>query len=64
MSDEFERGRMLTRVCGNVQRLVGDRSYKSMWRRYKYRVLLAMSSQMFAQLVSLMRGSYQNEQQD
>lgn len=34
------------------QRIVGDRSYRSMWKRYKYRVLIAMSAQMFAQLVS------------
>ncbi|QRV75792.1 Sugar (and other) transporter [Ceratobasidium sp. AG-Ba] len=33
-------------------RLVGDRSYLAMWRRYKQRVLIAMSSQAFAQLVS------------
>ncbi|KAG9096460.1 hypothetical protein FS749_008422 [Ceratobasidium sp. UAMH 11750] len=31
-------------------RLAGDRSYLSMWRRYKQRVLIAMSSQAFAQL--------------
>jgi hypothetical protein len=30
-----------------------DRSYSMMWRRYKYRVLLAMSAQAFAQLVSI-----------
>ncbi|KAG8724597.1 hypothetical protein FRC09_016740 [Ceratobasidium sp. 395] len=30
--------------------LVGDRSYISMWRRYKQRVLIAMSSQAFAPL--------------
>lgn len=29
-----------------------ERTYAAMWRRYKRRVLLAMSSQMFAQLVS------------
>lgn len=34
-----------------LQRLIGDRSYKSMWRRYKYRVMIAMSAQAFAQLV-------------
>lgn len=33
-----------------ADRLVGDKSYKSMWRRYKYRVLIAMSAQAFAQL--------------
>ncbi|CUA70517.1 Sugar transport protein 4 [Rhizoctonia solani] len=31
-------------------RLVGDRSYVAMWRRYRQRVLIAMSSQAFAQL--------------
>ncbi|WVO17337.1 hypothetical protein L204_105029 [Cryptococcus depauperatus] len=31
-------------------RAVGDRSYKALWRRYKGRVLIAMSSQLFAQL--------------
>lgn len=31
-------------------RTQGDRGYLSMWRRYKYRVLIAMSSQAFAQL--------------
>ena len=33
------------------QRQVGDRSYKSMFKRYKYRVFIAMSAQAFAQLV-------------
>ncbi|WWC92436.1 uncharacterized protein L201_007394 [Kwoniella dendrophila CBS 6074] len=33
-----------------LDRAVGDRSYKALWRRYKGRVLIAMSSQMFAQL--------------
>nr|XP_019001641.1 uncharacterized protein I203_05844 [Kwoniella mangroviensis CBS 8507]OCF65102.1 hypothetical protein I203_05844 [Kwoniella mangroviensis CBS 8507] len=33
-----------------ADRAVGDRSYKALWRRYKGRVLIAMSSQMFAQL--------------
>ncbi|KZS93142.1 general substrate transporter [Sistotremastrum niveocremeum HHB9708] len=32
------------------ERLIGDRSYAAMWRRYKRRILLAMSSQAFAQL--------------
>ena len=37
-----------------VQRASGEaRSYKVMWDRYKRRVLLAMSSQAFAQLVSV-----------
>ncbi|KEP53024.1 putative MFS monosaccharide transporter [Rhizoctonia solani 123E] len=31
-------------------RLVGDRSYLAMWRQYRQRVLIAMSSQAFAQL--------------
>lgn len=30
----------------------GERSYSEMWRKYKRRVLIAMSAQMFAQLVS------------
>ncbi|WVW80564.1 hypothetical protein I302_102550 [Kwoniella bestiolae CBS 10118] len=33
-----------------LDRATGDRSYKALWRRYKGRVLIAMSSQMFAQL--------------
>ncbi|TYJ53900.1 hypothetical protein B9479_005449 [Cryptococcus floricola] len=33
-----------------ADRAVGDRSYKALWRRYKGRVLIAMSSQLFAQL--------------
>lgn len=33
------------------ERRMGDRSYKSMWKRYKGRVLLAVSAQAFAQLV-------------
>lgn len=33
-------------------RKVGDRSYAALWRRYKGRVLIAMSSQGLAQLVS------------
>ncbi|VVT48871.1 uncharacterized protein SAPINGB_P001991 [Magnusiomyces paraingens] len=33
-----------------LARLEGERSYTQMWRRYKKRVLIAMSSQMFAQL--------------
>ncbi|ORY28027.1 putative receptor [Naematelia encephala] len=33
-----------------ADRAVGDRSYKALWKRYKGRVLIAMSSQMFAQL--------------
>lgn len=37
----------------DFQRAFGDRSYKTLWKRYKARVLLAMSSQMFAQLVRL-----------
>ncbi|GJN94143.1 hypothetical protein Rhopal_007217-T1 [Rhodotorula paludigena] len=31
-------------------RAFGDRSYGAMWRRYRYRVLIAMSAQFFAQL--------------
>lgn len=34
-----------------TQREFGDRTYKAMWRRYKYRVLIAMSAQFCAQLV-------------
>lgn len=33
------------------ERLVPDRSYKALWRRYKSRVLIAMSSQGMAQMV-------------
>lgn len=33
-----------------LERLEGHRSYSQMWARYKRRVLIAMSSQMFAQL--------------
>ena len=36
----------------SFQRAVGDRSYKALWRRYRSRVMIAMSSQAFAQLVS------------
>lgn len=44
------RGRTLI----SVQRAFGEtRSYGLMWRKYKRRVLLAMSSQAFAQLVGV-----------
>ncbi|KIJ26124.1 hypothetical protein M422DRAFT_272817 [Sphaerobolus stellatus SS14] len=33
-----------------AERSAGDRTYAAMWKRYKYRVLIAMSSQAFAQL--------------
>ncbi|QNQ00590.1 Sugar transporter STL1 [Yarrowia lipolytica] len=33
-----------------IHRLEGERSYTDMWKKYKKRVLIAMSSQMFAQL--------------
>ncbi|KAL7423030.1 hypothetical protein Q5752_002329 [Cryptotrichosporon argae] len=33
-----------------ADRAFGDRSYKSLWNRYRARVMIAMSSQMFAQL--------------
>jgi len=33
------------------ERTMGDRSYKAMWKRYRGRVLLAVSAQAFAQLV-------------
>ncbi|KAK9446910.1 general substrate transporter [Limtongia smithiae] len=33
-----------------IMRAEGERSYADMWRKYKKRVLIAMSSQMFAQL--------------
>lgn len=33
-----------------LERLEGERTYRYMWRRYKKRVLIAMSSQAFAQL--------------
>lgn len=32
------------------ERISGDRTYAAMWTKYKYRVLIAMSSQAFAQL--------------
>ena len=41
----------IQRVSAHPQRAVGDRSYKALWRRYRARVMIAMSSQMFAQLV-------------
>lgn len=37
------------------QRLIGDRSYKAMFTRYKFRVFIAMSAQAFAQLVSFIQ---------
>lgn len=41
-----------TTIQSPVQRELGEgRSYSTMWRKYKRRVLLAMSSQAFAQLV-------------
>ena len=41
-------------VLNSAKRESGeDRSYRMMWRKYKRRVLLAMSSQAFAQLVRL-----------
>lgn len=33
-----------------LERMDGKRTYKQMWKKYKKRVLIAMSSQMFAQL--------------
>jgi hypothetical protein len=33
-----------------LQRAEGERSYAEMWRRYKKRLLIAMSAQGFAQL--------------
>ncbi|CAN6636606.1 hypothetical protein TRVA0_016S00232 [Trichomonascus vanleenenianus] len=33
-----------------IQRMEGERTYNDMWRKYKKRVLIGMSSQMFAQL--------------
>ena len=42
-------------ILSSVKRESGeDRSYRMMWRKYKRRVLLAMSSQAFAQLVCLL----------
>ncbi|KAF8523086.1 general substrate transporter [Hysterangium stoloniferum] len=41
------------RAVVELERTSGDRSYTAMWRRYKYRVLIAMSSQAFAQLASI-----------
>jgi len=37
------------------ERTMGDRSYKAMWKRYRGRVLLAVSAQAFAQLVGFFR---------
>lgn len=42
----------LSFALGLSQRLIGDRSYKAMFTRYKFRVFIAMSAQAFAQLVS------------
>lgn len=36
-----------------AQRNAGLRTYLKMWQNYKYRILIAMSAQAFAQLVSL-----------
>ncbi|GAA5997621.1 sugar porter family MFS transporter [Rhodotorula paludigena] len=33
-----------------AERAFGDRSYGAMWRRYRYRTMIAMSAQLFAQL--------------
>lgn len=49
-------------LTSRLQRLAGDRSYRSMWRRYKYRVIIAMSAQGFAQLVRFSR--LQNLEED
>ncbi len=44
-----------TQLLNNVQRESGEgRTYANMWKRYKRRVLLAMSSQAFAQLVCML----------
>ncbi|GAA5891933.1 hypothetical protein JCM6882_007411 [Rhodosporidiobolus microsporus] len=41
-----------------AERAYGDRSYRAMWRRYKTRVLIAMSAQVFAQLNGINVVSY------
>ena len=43
---------LLSHTRLTLQRAVGNRSYLALWRRYRGRVLIAMSSQAFAQLVS------------
>lgn len=46
----FSRDHLCVLIC--LQRESGeDRTYEAMWRKYKRRILLAMSSQAFAQLV-------------
>ena len=40
------------RTTKTPKREFGDRSYKAMWRRYRSRVLIACSAQLFAQFVS------------
>ncbi len=35
-----------------MEQLTNDRSYKALWTRYRGRVLIAMSSQALAQMVS------------
>ena len=35
----------------DVQRATDVKTYAQMWSKYRYRVLIAMSSQLFAQLV-------------
>lgn len=42
------------RILSIFQRQSPDRSYAMAWRKYKRRILLAMSSQAFAQLVRVM----------
>lgn len=33
-----------------IERAAGKRTYTKLWKLYKYRVLIALSSQLFAQL--------------
>ncbi|KAG8742204.1 hypothetical protein FRC10_001900 [Ceratobasidium sp. 414] len=48
--DDIRAAAEFNEIKDMVEKDVGDRSYLSMWRRYKQRVLIAMSSQAFAQL--------------
>jgi hypothetical protein len=50
--DEERAAELILSLYDHQQRLIGDRSYKSMFTRYKFRVFIAMSAQAFAQLVS------------
>lgn len=47
---ERSEGEAELTVSRTEQNAIGDKSYSALWRRYKGRVLIAMSSQMFAQV--------------